>query len=485
MARLFQGLTAVGVSLALGLACLAQDQGPTGKITRVTQKQAKGKTKKSAMPKAVEPEPTPAGDTGADDGVRFSRDIAPVLTANCSRCHNTKDMAKNSKFDVSTFKSLMGSGEIGEAIVPGKADMSHLVLRLKGEDEGRRMPPGQNRVAPEAISKIEAWINAGAILDSGYDPTKPIASYAASPEQLKKDKLAKLSESERDTIVEEKAKERLKQASEKGDFETYPGKHFILFGKLPKARVDATQKLLETQFTRLKTLLTYNNKYVLDGPEKISIYIFNDRPTYVEFVRAVESREADKTVDGHGNLAVESPYLALIDPANGRDEAPAPKKAVRTKKGAAATDDTAGPNRTLAGLLTEQLAASATQATGKAPRWLSMGLGSYMGSLVDGRGPYYSRQRTTAFEQAKLGWRDKAQDALGGQLPDEKARAIGFAIVEFLATEGQQVFPDFVHGMLEGGDKLDEVVGATLGLNREQFLAGAGEFVANHYGQGR
>ncbi len=487
MARLVQGLTVVGVSLILSLSTLAQDPAAPVKGIRVSQKQAKPKGKRGVVAKETTAEaPAKSEETApaADDGtIKFSRDIAPILTANCARCHNGK--STRTKFDQSTFKGLMAGGEIGDAIIPNEPDKSHLVLRIKGEDEGARMPPGQNRLGKAAIDKIEAWVKAGATLDGGLDPNKPMTTYAASPDQLKKDKLAKLPEGERDKLVEAKALERWTKANPTAKPETYTGKHFLMFGNLPKTRVDPTLKQMESQYSKLANLLNTTGKFVLDGPEKVSLYIFKDRASYVEFVRSIESREVENGVDGHGNLAVETPYIAVVDPASGREEAPAPKKAAPRPKKGAGSDEPSGPERSLAGLLTESLATAATTASGKPPRWLSLGLGVFLGSTVEPRSPYYRRQRSIAYEQAKLGWRDKAQDALGGQLADDKVRAIGFAILEFMASEGAQTFTTFVRGMLEGQEKLDQVIGEILGANREQFLAGAGEFVMSQYARAR
>ena len=57
--------------------------------------------------------------------------------------------------------------------------------------------------------------------------------------------------------------------------------------------------------------------------------------------------------------------------------------------------------------------------------------------------------------------------------------------MEYLAINQSQVFPSFVNGMLEGQEKLDEVIGQTLEVNREQFLGGVGDFVAVSYGRSR
>jgi hypothetical protein len=45
--------------------------------------------------------------------------------------------------------------------------------------------------------------------------------------------------------------------------------------------------------------------------------------------------------------------------------------------------------------------------------------------------------------------------------------------------------PYFLKGMLEGGEKLDDVIAQCLQGNREAFLAASGEFIGANYGRGR
>ena len=73
---------------------------------------------------------------------------------------------------------------IPEIVLAGKPDESHLVLRIKGDEEPRMPQGGQNRMSDEAIATIERWVKEGAKLDTGVDPKKPMKSYAATPEQL-------------------------------------------------------------------------------------------------------------------------------------------------------------------------------------------------------------------------------------------------------------------------------------------------------------
>ncbi len=52
-----------------------------------------------------------------------------------------------------------------------------------------------------------------------------------------------------------------------------------------------------------------------------------------------------------------------------------------------------------------------------------------------------------------------------------------------MTSQMSQGFPAFVKGMLNGGDKLDEVLQLVYGGSRDEFLDGTGEWVASHYGR--
>ena len=105
---------------------------------------------------------------------------------------------------MTTFEKLMAGGKRGKDIVGGDSDGSTLVRMIKGE-ETPKMPPnnGQRGFAEEAAGKIEAWVQQGARLDAGVSATDPIASYAASLDDLRKAELSKLSPEERDKLAEQ------------------------------------------------------------------------------------------------------------------------------------------------------------------------------------------------------------------------------------------------------------------------------------------
>ena len=270
--------------------------------------------------------------TGSDSGLKFSRDIAPILVGNCIGCHNPE--RKRGKFDLTTFEKLMGGSDVEKVIEPGKPDESHLVLRLRGE-ETPKMPQGNNNIlSEEAIAKIESWVKAGARLDAGIDPKAPLKSYAPTPEQLRAAELKKLPAGERDKMVTTVAQWRWKQASPKTTPEVTSGTHFLLFSTLPKDRAAAVIKGMDTAYAQLRTILSRPGEPALDWPEKTSLFVFNDHISLVEFARTLENRELEASDTGTANFGTQEPYIAVVDPLGGREEPPA----VGTKAVAVAAD---------------------------------------------------------------------------------------------------------------------------------------------------
>jgi hypothetical protein len=439
---------------------------------------------------AREPADAPAPAEGAgfaaafqgkaqDDGrLKFSEDIAPILAANCMGCHGGDE--PKGEFNLSTFQGLMKGGMSGEVIAPGKPEDSLLVELV----ESRKMPRGGNRrLADEAIGKIRRWVAEGALLDAGVSPTATLDKVAPSADRMRRAELAKLSPEERDDRLRRVALDRWKQAVADGEPAMLSGKDFLIFSELPEDRAKALLKALEEQRTRLGSLLGNEAAAALTGPEKISVYVFQDRGPYVEFCRSVERREVEDEVQAHGRLGVEAPYLAAIDPLAGGEE-PKPTAARKGSRSKKADDEPTGPPRSLAGLLSEQLGAAAAQAGGKPPRWLAEGLGAYLAAQVEPRSPYYNALRRAAAGQVELGWEAKANDALGDQGSPEVLRALGFSLFEWMGTSFRQQLPFFVRGMLQGQEKLDDVIRTCFGpqVGRQQFLEVWGRFVAGRYG---
>ena len=101
----------------------------------------------------------------------YTNDIRPFLATYCAECHN-QNRAEDG-YAVDTFAGLTRSGKKGAIVVPGKPDESLLVKLLQ---PGRKhMPPEKSpQPTPEQMSKVAAWITAGAADDTASEaPQKP------------------------------------------------------------------------------------------------------------------------------------------------------------------------------------------------------------------------------------------------------------------------------------------------------------------------
>jgi hypothetical protein len=431
-----------------------------------------------------------ASKKGADNSgkLKFSLDIAPILVANCTGCHSGDGVGvKRGKLDLSTFANLQKGAADHKVIEPGKPEESPLVGRIKGEIEPR-MPQGANAsLSAAAIAKIEQWVKEGATIDSGKDPKKPIASYAASADQVRRAEISKLPAGERDKKTEEVGLARFKQANASLKPEVVRSAHLMIFSNLPKDRSTNTLNSLETQLSHVKRILGDAGS---DWPEKISIYAFSTRKDYIEFVRTVEARqdvEAEDVISAR--LSVPQPYIAVVDPQGGRKDEPgagaaAPKRKSRGRRGAETASEGA-TDRNLIGLVTESLGSSAVISAGNPPKWLAFGIGTYLASQVEPRSVYYHQLRQTTLANFQQGWPSRANEALGGsdQLTPDGLHSIAFGLVEYLMSPDlKQAFPGFANGMLGGTEKLDDMLQRVYRVTREEFINYSGEFVAQRYG---
>jgi mono/diheme cytochrome c family protein len=116
----------------------------------------------------------PTSANGAAGEVRFNRDIRPILSSHCFKCHGPD--LKKAGLDLQNRDSAvkpLKSGDI--AVVPGNSAASRLIQRVSAPDDGERMPPqGKgDRLTPEQIAKLRAWIDQGAKWEEHWAYVKP------------------------------------------------------------------------------------------------------------------------------------------------------------------------------------------------------------------------------------------------------------------------------------------------------------------------
>src|SRR5438874_8359366 len=82
------------------------------------------------------------GAKTATSAVDFNRDIRPILSENCYKCHGPDDEARKAKLRFDLPGEAMKPAKSGTpAIVPGSAQKSELIARVTASDPDDRMPP--------------------------------------------------------------------------------------------------------------------------------------------------------------------------------------------------------------------------------------------------------------------------------------------------------------------------------------------------------
>jgi hypothetical protein len=102
----------------------------------------------------------------ADDSpVNFDRDIRPILSNNCFKCHGPDEAKRQAGLRLDTMEGERTQLKSGQrAVVPGKTGESALVARITAVDPGERMPPPSTGkvLSVEQIALLKRWIDEGA-----------------------------------------------------------------------------------------------------------------------------------------------------------------------------------------------------------------------------------------------------------------------------------------------------------------------------------
>src|SRR5262249_28978714 len=104
--------------------------------------------------------------------VDFETDVRPIFARACYACHGPQK--QKSDFRLDQKAAALKGGDIGVAIVPGKAGESPLFDRISTRNDRERMPPKGNPALKGAeAGRTGAWIDKGA-----KGPEYPAASNA-------------------------------------------------------------------------------------------------------------------------------------------------------------------------------------------------------------------------------------------------------------------------------------------------------------------
>lgn len=109
----------------------------------------------------------------------FARDIRPILSNSCFKCHGFDDKTRQANLRLDTLEGATAKLESGAAaVVPGNVVESELVKRITSADPATKMPPPDSGkvLTAEQAEMLKRWIDQGAEYKAHWSfipPTKP------------------------------------------------------------------------------------------------------------------------------------------------------------------------------------------------------------------------------------------------------------------------------------------------------------------------
>lgn len=105
------------------------------------------------------------GETDAKLRLRYGRDIRPLLSDRCFKCHGQDEKARAEGLRLDVRDGALAARKAGSPIVPGKPDESLLIKRILTDDPDDIMPPpsaGKKPLTADEKALLRRWIAEGA-----------------------------------------------------------------------------------------------------------------------------------------------------------------------------------------------------------------------------------------------------------------------------------------------------------------------------------
>ena len=110
------------------------------------------------------------------EAVSFNRDIRPILSEHCFRCHGFDESHREADLRLDLFEQATSELDSGvTAIVPGDLDASELITRILSDDEADIMPPPEmdKPLSPKQIELLKKWVEQGAEYQAHWSLINP------------------------------------------------------------------------------------------------------------------------------------------------------------------------------------------------------------------------------------------------------------------------------------------------------------------------
>lgn len=376
------------------------------------------------------PKDAMASQATGKETVSFTKDIAPVLVANCIGCHSRQPSAN---LNLSTITTLLRGGTSGATTSPGKPTESLLVQKLKGTAGGQRMPLGRPPLPDETIEKFVTWITEGVKFDSTR-LDQPLGELVAMAEATA------ASHAELSAKREALAVANWKLGMPETPFEKSETKNFLVIGNVGKATLEELGAQAETLVPKVaKALGASTEAPLLKG--RITLFAFRDRYDYSEFGKMVEKRDIPLDWRSHSKYSVVDAYLAVVKPKGG---------------------DSTGLQASLA----QQIGALYTASIGNgAPRWFVEGAGRYVASRVASSDPTIKKWNAD-LEEHVAGLKTTS-DFMAENYDSEGAASLGFGFVRAISADRTRF--DKLLKSLRSGEEFSKAFSKSYGVDCGQL----------------
>ncbi|UTW08456.1 DUF5666 domain-containing protein [Pseudomonas benzenivorans] len=130
----------------------------------------------AATPSQVAAEDAAAAAADADTAVDY-RQVQGILLGHCARCHAEQGLMGPAPegYVLTSYAATLAFDERAR-VVPGAAEASELVRRIRGQARPRMPHDGPPYLDEQAIALIVAWINQGARDAQGNRPPLPVGA---------------------------------------------------------------------------------------------------------------------------------------------------------------------------------------------------------------------------------------------------------------------------------------------------------------------
>ena len=91
--------------------------------------------------------------------IDFARDIQPLFSGRCVKCHGAEKQKGGLRLDVRS--AALKGGDSGLAMIGGKSAESRLIHLVAGLEKDSLMPPKGERLTSEEVGVLRAWIDQG------------------------------------------------------------------------------------------------------------------------------------------------------------------------------------------------------------------------------------------------------------------------------------------------------------------------------------